>query len=215
MQSTTMTVTAHDGTSLFTHRWLPDGDTRAAVVVVHGIADHSARFAGLAEALTAAGYAVYAHDQRGHGRTASDAERAIFAEEGGWESVVDDVRAVCEAAHAEQGDRPVFLLGHSMGSTIVRDYVIRGSEGLSGLVISGPVYDPGLKRLGGLFLAKVMTRLHGHRHASELLDKVAYASYNSKWDVKRTKFDWLSRGRGRGGGPAPGLPRGRGVEFPQ
>jgi alpha-beta hydrolase superfamily lysophospholipase len=193
MQSTTTTVTADDGLALFTHRWLPDGTPKGVVQVVHGIADHSARYAGLAEALTAAGYAVYAHDQRGHGRTAGDTNRAYLADEGGWQKLVDDARAVSRAAQEEHPGLPFFLVGHSLGSTVTRDYVIQGSDGLAGLVLSGPVHDPGPKRVAGLLFARAVATVRGRQHPSALLDTIAYGQYNARWKPARTKYDWLSR----------------------
>jgi alpha-beta hydrolase superfamily lysophospholipase len=193
MQSSTTTVTAQDGAALFTHRWLPDGEVRGVALVVHGIADHGARFAGLAEALTAAGFAVYAYDQRGHGRTAGEGERMVFADEGGWQKVVDDVGSAAELARSEHPSLPFFLIGHSMGSTIVRDYVIRGSDDLTGLVISGPVVDVPAKRVAATLFAKSLAAVRGQRHASQLLDTVAFGQYNNNWKPARTKFDWISR----------------------
>ena len=120
MQSTTTTVTASDGTALHTHRWLPDGPPKAVVQIAHGMAEHSARYARLAEALTAAGYAVYANDHRGHGATANEADHGYFADHDGWDTVVEDLRAVTRFAREEHPGLPVFLLGHSMGSFLTR-----------------------------------------------------------------------------------------------
>ena len=151
MQSSTTTVTASDGTGLHTHRWLPDGEPKAVVQVAHGMAEHSARYARLAEALTAAGYAVYANDHRGHGSTASTADHGYFADRDGWATVVADLRAVTRFAQEEHPGLPVFLLGHSMGSFLSRAYVIEDSRDLAGLVLSGTAGDPGLlaHRRGG------------------------------------------------------------------
>ena len=99
MQSTTTTVTTADGTALFTHRWLPDGPPKGVVQLVHGMAEHSARYAALAEDLTAAGYAVYAHDHRGHGRTAAEEDHGYFADDDGFGTVVADLWTVND--HAE------------------------------------------------------------------------------------------------------------------
>ncbi len=142
MQSTTTTVTASDGTALHTHRWLPEGPPKAVVQIAHGMAEHSARYARLAEALTAAGYAVYAHDHRGHGGTASKADHGYFADHDGWDTVVADVRAVTGFAQEENPGLPVFLLGHSMGSFLSRAYVIEDSRELAGLVLSGTAATP-------------------------------------------------------------------------
>jgi alpha-beta hydrolase superfamily lysophospholipase len=193
MQSTTTTVTTPDGTALFTHRWLPDGDPRAVVQIVHGQAEHSARYARLAEALTAAGFAVYAHDHRGHGRTAGDQDRCYLADDDGWGRLVDDARAVTATVREEHPDAPLFLLGHSMGSVASREYVIRASDELAGLVLSGSVADPGLLGLAGIQVARLEARLRGRRHVSPLLDKLSFGQFNAAFKPNRTDFDWLSR----------------------
>ena len=193
MQSTTTTVTAGDGTVLHTNRWLPDGPPKAAVQLAHGMAEHSARYARLAAALTDAGYAVYAHDHRGHGTTGGEDDHGFFADENGWASVVDDMRRVTGLAQDENPGLPLFLLGHSMGSFLARSYVIEDSGGLAGLVLSGTGGDPGLLGKAGLLIAKGEARVRGRRHVSPLLDKLTFGQYNAAFKPNRTPFDWLSR----------------------
>lgn len=193
MQSTTTTVTTADDTSLFTHRWLPDGEPKAVVQIAHGMAEHSARYARVAEALTAARYAVYAHDHRGHGRTAGAADHGYFADRDGWARVVADLRQVTDYARAEHPGLPVFLLGHSMGSFLARSYVIQDSHDLAGLVLSGTAGDPGALGKVGAGVAALEARLRGRRHTSSLLDKLTFGQYNAAFKPNRTDFDWLSR----------------------
>ena len=193
MQSTTTTVTASDGTALHTNRWLPDGPPKAAVQLAHGMAEHSARYARLASALTDAGYAVYAHDHRGHGTTGGEDNHGFFADQNGWASVVDDMRRVTRLAQDENPGLPLFLLGHSMSSFLARSYVIEDSGDLAGLVLSGTGGDPGLLGKGGLLLAKAEARVRGRRHVSPLLDKLSFGRYNAAFKPNRTPFDWLSR----------------------
>ena len=193
MQSSTTTVSASDGTGLHTHRWLPDGEPKAVVQVAHGMAEHSARYARLAEALTAAGYAVYANDHRGHGSTAGKADHGYFADRDGWATVVADLRAVTRFAQEEHPGLPVFLLGHSMGSFLSRAYVIEDSRDLAGLVLSGTSGDPGLLRSVGVVLARTESALRGRRHVSTLLDRLTFGKYNAAFKPTRTAFDWLSR----------------------
>lgn len=193
MESSTTSVTATDGTAVFVHRWLPDGDARGVVVVAHGMAEHSARYARLAEALTAAGYAVHAPDHRGHGRTASATDHGYFADREGWGAVVADLRAVIADARAEHAGLPVFLLGHSMGSFLSRSLVVEDSSGLAGLVLSGTAGDPGLLGKVGAAVAAGEARLRGRRHQSALMDKLAFGQYNAAFKPTRTDFDWLSR----------------------
>lgn len=193
MQSTTTTVTASDGTALHTHRWLPDGSAKAVVQIAHGMAEHSARYARLAQSLTDHGYAVYAHDHRGHGATASEADHGYFADENGWDAVVADLRAVTRFAQEEQPGLPLFLLGHSMGSFLARTYVIEDSRDLAGLVLSGTGGDPGPLGKVGLAVARLEARLRGGRHVSPMLDKLTFGQFNAAFKPNRTGFDWLSR----------------------
>ena len=193
MHSTTTTVTASDGIPLHTNRWLPDGPPKAVVQIAHGMAEHAARYARLGEALTAAGYAVYANDHRGHGATASEPDHGYFADRDGWATVVEDVRAVTRFAQDEHPGLQVFLLGHSMGSFLARAYVIEDSRDLAGLVLSGTAGDPGLLGKAGLGVARAESRLRGRRHVSALLDKLTFGQYNAAFKPNRTDFDWLSR----------------------
>ncbi|GAA4393817.1 alpha/beta hydrolase [Ornithinibacter aureus] len=193
MQSTTTTVTASDGTALHTNRWVPDGAPKAVVQIAHGMAEHSARYARLAQALTEHGYAVYAHDHRGHGSTASEIDHGYFADENGWDAVVADMRAVTRFAQEENPGLPVFLLGHSMGSFLSRTYVIEDSRDLAGLVLSGTGGDPGPLGKIGLGVARLEKRVRGPRHVSALLDKLTFGQFNAAFKPNRTGFDWLSR----------------------
>lgn len=193
MESSTIAVSATDGATLHTYRWLPDGPPRAIVQVVHGMAEHAKRYERFAEALTAAGYAVYAHDQRGHGQTASKEEHGFLADRDGWSTVVDDVRSVTELARAEHPGVPVVLFGHSMGSFVCRSYAALHGSRLAGLVLSGTAGDPGRLAVAGRALASLQGRLRGRRHQSGLMTKLTFGSYNAKFRPNRTDFDWLSR----------------------
>ncbi|MGL5909344.1 MAG: lysophospholipase, partial [Phycicoccus sp.] len=193
MQTSTTTVSAADGTELFTRRWLPDGPVRAVVQVAHGMAEHSARYARLAEALTAAGYAVYAGDHRGHGRTGTDADHGWLADADGWAHVIRDLRAVTALVREENPGLPLFLLGHSMGSSLARAYVIEDGRDLAGLVLSGTAGDPGALGKVGLGIARAEARVRGDRHVSTIMNSLMFGRYNRAFAPTRTDFDWLSR----------------------
>ncbi|MGL4177364.1 MAG: lysophospholipase [Dermatophilaceae bacterium] len=193
MRTSTTTVTATDGTGLFTHRWVPEVPVRAVVQVSHGMAEHSARYARLAEALTASGYAVYAGDHRGHGVTGGDDDHGYLADDDGWGTVVRDLRRVTALAREEQPGRPVFLLGHSMGSFLARAYVIEDGRDLAGLVLSGTAGDPGVIGKVGLGVARAEARVRGARHVSTLMTTLSFGQYNAAFRPNRTEFDFLSR----------------------
>ena len=196
MQTTTFTVTATDGTPLHVFRWLPDTGAapKAVVQIAHGMAEHSARYARFAEVLTAAGYAVYGQDHRGHGQTAGDLSRAgFFADHDGWSTVVEDMYAVTRTIREEQPGLPIFLFGHSMGSMLSRTYAIRHGAELDGLILSGTGGDPGMLGKVGQVVALVEAKVRGKGTASPLLDKLSFGNFNKPFEPARTPFEWLSR----------------------
>lgn len=190
MRTETFVVDTPDGARLHAFAWLPAGEPRAVVQVSHGMAEHAARYAGLAEDLTAAGYAVVAHDHRGHGRTESEA-RGHMADANGWDKVANDILRVTGVAKESFPGKPLFLLGHSWGSMLARDYAMRWGHQLAGLVIVGTAGDPGmLGRIGKAVAHTVAVR--GRRRPSPLLDKLSFGSFNKAFAPNRTDFDWLS-----------------------
>ncbi len=104
------------GVTLFVYRWLPRGSPKAVVQIAHGLIEHAGRYARLAKFLTQAGYAVYASDHRGHGRTAPTLEdRGFFAEQNGWQKCVDDLWGLNQHIARDHPALPIVLVGYSMG----------------------------------------------------------------------------------------------------
>jgi alpha-beta hydrolase superfamily lysophospholipase len=151
--------TARDGLSLYEQSWLPAGEPVAAVVVVHGIHEHSGRYATLAGDLNRRGYAVYAMDLRGHGR--SDGQRAMIRS---FDACLDDLEVLLERVAARQPGRPLFLFGHSMGGAIVALLGIMRPPQVHGLILSAPAVQiagsvfPVLRRLAS-FVSMVLPTL--------------------------------------------------------
>jgi alpha-beta hydrolase superfamily lysophospholipase len=191
MQSSTFMLATPDGIDVFVNRWLPEGDPKAVVQISHGLAEHSTRYARFAQRLTDHGYAVYASDHRGHGKTSGD--RGLFAERDGWQSVIDDLHAVTRRAKEEQPGLPVFLLGHSMGSFLARGYAAQHGEELAGLVLTGTAGGAGALGRVGVAVAATQARLRGHAHPSGLMNTLTFGPYNAAFKPVRTDFDWLSR----------------------
>jgi alpha-beta hydrolase superfamily lysophospholipase len=125
---------APDDVTLFTRQWTPDGPVRGVVALVHGIHEHSGRYAYVASALMRRGFAVHALDLRGHGRSHGTRGHVDdFAE------YVDDVQAHLIDVRERIGDAPLFLMGHSMGGLVVASYVVtKGTDGLRGVILSSP-----------------------------------------------------------------------------
>ncbi len=184
---------ADDGAALFLRRWTPERAPRAVVQIAHGLAEHSGRYARLAGALVAEGYAVYAHDHRGHGHTAPPGDLGFFADRAGWGKCVGDIASLTRRIKMEHAGLPVALLGHSMGSFMAQDYVARHGDMLSALVLSGSNGAPPAIAAAGRLIARVERLRLGPRGRSPLLKKLMFGDFNKPFKPARTDFDWLSR----------------------
>lgn len=195
MRETTETLPAADGFPLCVRQWRPEGQPRALIQILHGLAEHSARYGRLAGALVAQGYAVVAHDHRGHGGSVRDeGDRGHFADEDGFGVVVDDVARVLAHARADLPAAPVVLLGHSMGSTLALLVLQARSEVYAAAVLSGPTGEvPGLLRKAAYQLTKVERLRLGRRGRSRLLHALSFGDFNKAFAPTRTEYDWLSR----------------------
>lgn len=126
------------GTQLFGQRWSPpDGRSRAVLVVLHGLKDHSGRYAELADAAVASGFDVWAYDQRGHGRSAG--EREVIDS---FDDYLADLDLFLTKVRAAAPGKPVFLFAHSMGGCVATLYTLRKHPPLAGLLLSGPAIEP-------------------------------------------------------------------------
>jgi len=188
------TVPAADGTELFLYRWQPARSPRAIVQIAHGLAEHGGRYARLAEALTGAGYAVYANDHRGHGRTAKSPEDlGFFAATDGWAKCVEDLWLINRRIAAEHPGTPIILLGHSMGSFLAQNFIAEHGDALAGVVLSGSNGKPPALALLGKLIARLERLRLGRRGRSAVLDQMGFGAFNKPFEPARTRFDWLSR----------------------
>ena len=178
---------------LLGRRWLPDGRPRAIVQIAHGLAEHSARYARLAGALNAAGYAAYASDLRGHGPTSDPADLGHFADADGWAKCVGDLWTFNRLIAAEQPGVPIVLLGHSMGSFLGQQFVAEHSEALAGVVYSGSNGKPPPIAAAGRLIARAERLRLGKRGKSRLINSMMFGDFNKPFQPARTEFDWLSR----------------------
>jgi acylglycerol lipase len=122
-----------DATRLFWQAWHPDAPAAGAVVLVHGAAEHGGRYAYVAQQLVSEGYAVYALDHRGHGR--SNGPRALISR---FDHLVEDLGLFVTRVRGEHGGRAPFLVGHSLGGAVALRYAIGHGGDLAGLAVSGP-----------------------------------------------------------------------------
>ena len=186
-------LTASDAPPLYVNRWYAAQAPKAVVMVSHGMAEHGGGYARLGEALVAAGYELYAHDQRGHGKTAQRGVLGMYAEQHGWQRVVNDLANLNHHIRQQHPNVPIFLLGHSMGSYIGQAYLMHHSCSVQGAILSGSNYQPVGLYKAAAGIARFERWRQGATGRSALIDFLSFGSFNKAFKPNRTKFDWLSR----------------------
>lgn len=193
MQSKPFSFEGSGGVRLYADHWLPDGEVRGVVQIVHGMAEHGSRYEHVAQAQTGAGFVVYAQHLRGHGKSAaSEALKGHFADSNGWDKVLEDVHQVNRLARQQFPDVPLAVLGHSMGSFITQEYLIRHGETVNGAALSASDDNPGALRYAGMLVAWLERLRLGKTGRSELLRKLTFGAFNKPFEPGRTEFDWIS-----------------------
>jgi alpha-beta hydrolase superfamily lysophospholipase len=174
VEAETFTVPGRGDVALFVRYWPAPGGPRAVVQISHGLAEHSGRYGRLAAALGQAGFDVYAHDHRGHGRTARRPTELGHFGPDGWNALVEDLVSVGHAIDARTGGAARVLLGHSMGSFVLQQYLLEHSSEIVAAVLSA---------------TSATDVLFGGPPADAPLASVGEAQAFEG----RTAFDWLSR----------------------
>jgi alpha-beta hydrolase superfamily lysophospholipase len=121
------------GLRIYYQCWLPEGGPKAVLLIVHGLAEHSGRYMNLVNRLVPLGYAVYGIDHMGHGK--SDGSRVYVQRS---EDFTDTLQTFSRMIRDRQPEKPIFLVGHSMGGLISSVYLIDHQDEMSGAVLSGP-----------------------------------------------------------------------------
>lgn len=189
-------LAAGDGARI-AYRFLPSREpTQAIAIISHGLAEHSGRYALLAEVLSASGFAVYAHDHRGHGATrAPGAPLGRFAAKGGVDRVVEDVRAMRDLAVSLHPGLPVLLFGHSMGGLIALSAATRFPTLFQALAVWNSNFSLGLSGTAARLLLKVERALKGSDVPSQIMPRATFEAWGKAVSGHQTLFDWLSRDR--------------------
>ena len=174
MPASRFSYPSRDGTPITAYRWDPAGTPVAALQITHGMGEHALRYDEFARALTDRGLVVYAQDHRGHGETA-DPQALGDLGDGGWPALVDDIGLLAARIRAEHPGIPLIVLGHSMGSFAVQQYLLDHSADVDGIILTGTA---------------VIDLLEPALDLDQPLD---LAMFNAPFQPARTDFDWLSR----------------------
>lgn len=119
--------------SIYYQSWLPEGESKAVLLIVHGLAEHCGRYMNVVDHFVSLGYAVYGVDHIGHGRSSGT---RVYVER--FEDYTHTLKTYFDMVRHWQPDKPIFLVGHSMGGLIGAVYLFDHQAELTGAVLSGP-----------------------------------------------------------------------------
>jgi alpha-beta hydrolase superfamily lysophospholipase len=173
-------------------RWIPEGEVKAVLQIVHGMSEHIERYRSFANYMADRGILVVGHDHLGHGESIeSEKDLGYFADENGNAHLIGDIQKVVRLTKRNYKKIPYILLGHSMGSFLARQYLcVHGTE-LDGAIICGTGYHPKAVAKLGMRVASSEARMHDWHYRSKLLHWMSFGSYNAKFRPARTDSDWL------------------------
>jgi alpha-beta hydrolase superfamily lysophospholipase len=187
-------TTASDGKKLKTRTWIPDGTPDATLLIVHGIGEHSGRYADFARYLTDKNIAVFGYDHRGHGFT-DPVDKGFVPGDDAFHLLVDDLGLMRDRIQNEYPEIPFFLFGHSMGSFLtMRHLQMSTTQPAPAAVIysgSSGAVSPLLPF--GILFSGSLKAIAGDSHKSEFLRNMAFKPYNDAFKPNRTRHDWISR----------------------
>ena len=196
MERKTEYIDSSDGsTHLYVQVWEPDGPPRAVCQIAHGMVEFIDRYDRFARVLAGEGILVAGNDHLGHGNSVEAKEDwGFFADKNGNRCVVEDMRSVQYLLRERYPALPQFILGHSMGSFLVRQYLHTYPEDrFAGVIILGTGMQPAWLVSTGLVLARMIRAVRGPRHRSKFLTRLSLGSNNKHFKPSRTPCDWLTR----------------------
>ena len=174
--------------------WETEKEPIGVIQIVHGMAEYIDRYDNFAKYMTEQGFNVIGHDHLGHGHSVSDErDYGFFAEENGDKIIIEDMHSVTQYAREKWEELPNFILGHSMGSFCLRQYLTKYSNDVFGAIIMGTGWIPSAAALLGKTIATNTCKSKGSHTVNPLLIKLTLEPYNKPFAPARTNCDWLSR----------------------
>lgn len=176
---------------LYTRVYTPDSEIRAIFHVVHGMTEHIGRYDGFLRAMAQKGFLAFAFDNAGHGKTAKDdSELGFIAHKDGYKIMAEDVYHAAMIIKKEFGEKlPYYLMGHSMGSFIVR-FAVQLHPTLPDKVVIMGTGGPNAATNAGLMMVNLIKAFKGEKAKSPFIQNLAFGAYNKGFEGKG---DWLSK----------------------
>lgn len=182
---------ASDHTMLYVHCWRAE-QPKAVILLAHGMTEHSLRYERFGQFLNQNGISLYCHDQRGHGKTGG--MRLGHLRKGvEWNMMINDLFTIKKKLIDVETDCPIYLMGHSMGSFLVRRTVQLRPSMFDGLILSGTGDGQGAAGRAAVKIASVACLLTGQETYSKKLQKLMFGSFNRGIANPQSEYDWLTR----------------------
>lgn len=185
-------------TKIHAVKWLPEsGEYTAVLQIAHGMIEFVERYEEFACYMAKRGYLVVGHDHLGHGDSVeSKKDWGYIGEKDGDRLMVEDMHQLRTMTQEENPGLPYFMLGHSMGSYLLREYIAQYGKGLAGALVVGTGSVPDIVTKTGMFVAKCIAGIKGWRYRSKLMEKLffsgaAYRRYSI--DGKNLENNWLTK----------------------
>ena len=175
-------------------KWAPDNEVKAVLQISHGMLEHIERYHNFATYMAEHGILTVGNDHIGHGSSIkSEENRGYFSEDDGNSVLIEDMHTLMNIIKDGNPNIPYFILGHSMGSFLTRQFITLYGNQINGAIISGTGQQPVLLIKTGIFITKAIALFKGWRYRSKFVDFLAMGGNNNKFTPARTKFDWLTR----------------------
>lgn len=188
------TFPSTDGrTKIHAIEWRPEGQVKAVLQIAHGMVEYIDRYHEFATYLAERGIYVVGHDHLGHGQSVnSEGEFGFFPQPDGNKMVIGDIHKLRSMTSEKYKGVPYFMLGHSMGSFLLRQYLTMHSKGLAGAIIMGTGYQPLMILKAGQVVCKITAAVKGWKYRSQFVNSLSFGSFNKKFEPAETPKDWVT-----------------------
>lgn len=176
-------------------KWIPETENYVGIFqIVHGMAEHIERYDDFARFLAEKGFLVVGSDHLGHGKSIADAsDYGHFTKNDAVTVIVRDIHRLKKITQEQNPGKLYFILGHSMGSFMMRNYLCRYGKGIDGAILTGTGSQPVATLKAGKALISTIALFHGWKYASPFANKLLNGHDNDAIPNPRTAYDWLSQ----------------------
>lgn len=173
--------------------WRPETDVKAVLQICHGMVEYIDRYNDFAQYLAERGVCVVGHDHLGHGKSVQSEEHlGFFHESHGNKYVITDIHRLRRMTEKDYAGVPYFMMGHSMGSFLLRQYLTMRAEGLAGAIIMGTGYMPHGLLAAGQMVCRTIAAVKGWQYRSEFMNQLGMGGYNKQFEPSESTKDWIT-----------------------